>query len=188
MENNSGNQLEKALLTPSIKGRRYRSMRWKISLGSSLILLAVVMMFCFISYLGLMANFDNQRDVEYRRYSREINNLIKNTSQNLYQLAEMIPFLDGMKIALLKSDGEGISRAFDQHWALLQFHNGVEFVHFYNIGNQLNASWDSLDTNIDGNSILPTWVSQVNQSERPINPLLFRESCIQYIVAPLLVE
>ena len=87
MENNSGNQLEKAPLTPSIKGRRYRSMRWKISLGSSLILLAVVMMFCFISYLGLMANFDNQRDVEYRRYSREINSLIKNTSQNLYPVS-----------------------------------------------------------------------------------------------------
>ena len=188
MENNSGNQLEKAHLIPSIKGRKFRSLRWKISLGSSLILLAVVMMFCFISYLGLMANFDNQRDVEYRRYSREINSLIKNTSQNLYQLAEMIPFLDGMKNALLKSDGEGISRAFDQHWALLQFHNGVEFIHFYNPGNQLNASWDSLDTNNDGNSLLPTWVSHVNQSERPINPLLCRESCMQYIVAPLLVE
>jgi hypothetical protein len=91
----------------------------------------------------------------------------------------MIPFLDGMKKALLTNDGESISKVFDLHWALLQFHNGVEFVHFYNPQNQLNASWDSLDTHMDGNILLSTWVSHVNQSERPINPLLCRESCIQ---------
>ncbi|TXI42435.1 MAG: EAL domain-containing protein [Nitrosomonas sp.] len=188
MENSSGIKVEKAPIVSNPKGRRFRSLRWKISLSSSMILLAVVMLFCFVSYLGLMANFDNQREVEYHRYSREVNSLIKNTSQNLYQLAEMIPFLDGMKKALLTNDGESISKVFDLHWALLQFHNGVEFVHFYNPQNQLNASWDSLDTHMDGNILLSTWVSHVNQSERPINPLLCRESCIQYIVAPLLVE
>ncbi|OQW80733.1 MAG: GGDEF domain-containing protein, partial [Proteobacteria bacterium ST_bin16] len=188
MENSSRIKVEKAPIVSNPKGRRFRSLRWKISLSSSMILLAVVMLFCFVSYLGLMANFDNQREVEYHRYSREINSLIKNTSQNLYQLAEMIPFLDGMKKALLTNDGESISKVFDLHWALLQFHNGVEFVHFYNPQNQLNASWDSLDTHMDGNILLSTWVSHVNQSERPINPLLCRESCIQYIVAPLLVE
>ncbi|UJP02746.1 MAG: EAL domain-containing protein [Nitrosomonas sp.] len=188
MENSSRIKLEKAPIVSNPKGRRFRSLRWKISLSSSMILLAVVMLFCFVSYLGLMANFDNQREVEYHRYSREVNSLIKNTSQNLYQLAEMIPFLDGMKKALLTNDGESISKVFDLHWALLQFHNGVEFVHFYNPQNQLNASWDSLDTHMDGNILLSTWVSHVNQSERPINPLLCRESCIQYIVAPLLVE
>ena len=153
-----------------------------------MILLAVVMLFCFISYLVLMANFDNQREVEYQRYSREVTSLIKNTSQNLYQLAEMIPFLNGMKSALLINDGESISKVFDSHWALLQFHNGVEFVYFYNPQNQLSASWDSLDKHIEGDNLLSTWVSDVNQSERPINPLLCRESCIQHIVAPLLVE
>ena len=188
MENSSGIKLEKAPVVSNPKGRRFRSLRWKISLSSSMILLAVVMLFCFVSYLGLMANFNNQREVEYHRYSREVNSLIKNTSQNLHQLAEMIPFLDSMKKALLTNDGESISKVFDLHWALLQFHNGVEFVHFYNPQNQLNASWDSLDTHMDGNIMLSTWVSHVNQSERPINPLLCRESCIQYIVAPLLVE
>lgn len=181
-------KLEKAPIAPNHKSRRFRSLRWKISLSSSLILLAVVMLFCFVSYLGLMANFDNQREDNYRRYSREVNSLIQNTSQNLYQLAEMIPFLDGMKKPLLMNDEEAISNVFDSHWALLQFHNSVEFIHFYNPSNQLSASWDSLATNIDDSILLSNWVRQVNQSERPINPLLCRESCIQYIIAPLLVE
>ena len=170
------------------KGRKFRSLRWKISLGSSLILLAVVSLFCFVSYLGLMTNFSNQQEVEHRRYSLEINSLVTNTTRNLHQLAEMIPFLDGMKKALLLNDGESISQVFDAHWALLQFHNGVEFIDFYNSSNQLNASWDSLDVTIDDNQLLSKWVSHVNQSEHPINPLLCRESCIQYLIAPILVE
>ena len=188
MDKSLENKLVKAQMASGHKERRFRSLRWKISLSSSLILLAVVMLFCVVSYLSLMANFDNQRDIEYKRYSREIDNLIKNSSQNLQQLAEIIPFLDGMKKALLMNDGENIGKAFDQHWALLQFHNGVEFVHFYNPLNQLNASWDNLESKIDDNDLLLQWVSHVNRFEQPTNPLLCRESCIQYIIAPLLVE
>lgn len=151
-------------------------------------LLAVVLLFCVVSYLSLMANFDNQRDSEHKRYSREIDKLIKDTTQNLQQLAEMIPFLDGMKKALLMDDDESIGKVFDQQWALLQFHNGIEFVHFYDQLNQPNARWDNSELNIADNDLLSSWVSHVNQTEQPVYPLLCRESCIQYIVAPLLVE
>ena len=168
--------------------RRFRSLRWKISLGSSFILLIVVMLFCFISYLGLMDNFDRQRKVEYKRYSREINSLIKNTSRNLFNLAETIPFLDGMRNALLTNDIEFITRIFDPHWALLQIHNNVEFVLFFNSLNQLNASWDNLEVHMSEQDLIEVWVSQVNQNEKPISPLLCRETCIQYIIAPLLIE
>ena len=177
----------KPYIASGYKKRKFRSLRWKISLSSSLILLAVVTLFCLISYLGLRENFDNQRETDYRRYSREIGKLINNTSQNLYQLAEIIPFLDGMKKALLINDGERIGSAFDQHWALLQLHNNVEFVYFYDQFNQFNSGWDNSGSRLNEKDILP-WVSQVNQSEQPINPLLCREKCIQYSVVPLLVE
>ncbi len=170
------------------EARKFRSLRWKISLGSSMILLAVVMLFCFISYLSLMYNFNNQREVEYSRYEREISSLIKNTSKNLFNLAEMIPFLDGMKGALLTNESDLIKKAFDAHWVLLQFYNNVELVHFYDSQNQLNASWDSLDIHVADNSLILKWINQVNRSELPINPLLCTNSCIQYIVAPLLVQ
>lgn len=187
MNKNSENNLV-TRMAPDHQERKFRSLRWKISLSSSLILLAVVTLFCIVSYLSLMDNFNNQRDIEYRRYSREIDNLIKNTSQNLHQLAAMIPFLDGMNKALLTNDGENIHQVFDHHWALLQFHNGVEFIHFYNQLNQLDAHWGHLGSIIDQDDLLLEWVSNVNQLERPISPLLCRESCIQYIITPLLIE
>lgn len=183
------NKLEnEATVALSQETRKFRSLRWKISLGSSMILLAVVTLFCFISYLSLMHNFNNQREVEYSRYTREISSLIKNTSKNLFNLAEMIPFLDGMKGALLINESGLIKKAFDAHWALLQFHNNVEFIYFYDSQNRFNASWDSLDIHVTDQSLILEWVSQVNQNELPINPLLCIDSCIQYIVAPLLVQ
>jgi len=187
MDKNSENNLV-TRMTPDHQERKFRSLRWKISLSSSLILLAVVTLFCIVSYLSLMDNFDNQRDIEYRRYSREIDNLIKNTSQNLHQIAAMIPFLDGMNKVLLTNDGENIRQVFDQHWALLQFHNGVEFIHFYNQLNQLDAHWGNSGSTVDQDDLLLEWVVNVNQLEQPIGPLLCRESCIQYIITPLLVE
>ncbi|MDH5553391.1 MAG: GGDEF domain-containing protein, partial [Nitrosomonas sp.] len=89
--------------------RAFLSLKWKISLLSSLILLAVVLLFCTISYLGLMENFDNQRNAEYQRYEREVDTLIKSSSQELRQIAEMIPFLEDMSKVLHKGDKERIN-------------------------------------------------------------------------------
>ena len=118
-----------------VEERSFLSLKWKISLLSSLILLAVVLLFCTISYLGLMDNFKNQRNAEYQRYEREVDTLIKSSSQDLRQVAEMIPFLEDMSKALHKGDKDRINAVFDQHWSLLQFHNGIELVRFYNRSN-----------------------------------------------------
>lgn len=174
--------------TSDCKERKFLSLRWKISLLSSLILLAVVLLFCTVSYLGLMANFDGQRDAEHQRNAREVDTLIKNSSQGLRQVAEMIPFLDNMGVALSEGDAAKINSVFDRHWALLQFHNGVEFVRFYSRTNQLIASWETLRPALYDTETMLTWVMNVNLQEEPISPLLCRKNCIQSIVAPLLVE
>lgn len=151
-------------------------------------MLAVVLAFCMVSYLGLMANFDNQRDVEYSRYQREIDSLIKNTSQKMRHMADTIPFLDEMAAVLQTSDSKKISDVFEHHWALLQFHNGVEFVRFYDQSSQLIAKWGSFEPGSDTDEIMLNWVNGVNQLEQPISSLLCRESCMQYTISPLLVE
>ncbi len=173
---------------PDTKERTFLSFKWKITSLSSLILLAVVLLFCFVSYLGLVTNFDNQRNIEYQRFSREINSLLERLSRGLRQQAETIPFLDGMSEALLSDDKEKITDIFDQHWTLLHFHNGVEFVRFYNASNQLTADWGVTESSHNDDEIILEWVKQVNQEEAPINPLLCRKSCIQLTVAPLLIE
>jgi diguanylate cyclase (GGDEF)-like protein/PAS domain S-box-containing protein len=167
--------------------RSFFSLKWKISLLSSLILIAVVMLFCMVSYYGLMINFENQREVEFQRYEREVDALIKNTSRDLRQMAEMIPFLDGMNDALRSGDEREINQMFDRHWALLQFHKGIELVRFYNQSNQTIASWNVLMVDKTVTDSMHSWVQSVNIREQPISPILCRKNCMQFIVAPLLV-
>ncbi|MCP5244993.1 MAG: EAL domain-containing protein [Burkholderiales bacterium] len=173
---------------PDTRDSTFLSFKWKITSFSSLILLAVVLLFCFVSYLGLVANFNDQRNLEHNRFEREIESLIERLSRGLRQQAETIPFLDGMGEALLSDDNEKISKIFDQHWTLLHFHNGVEFVRFYNPSNELTADWGIIESSPHDNEIILEWVKQVNKNEIPINPLLCRRNCIQLTVAPLLIE
>ena len=168
--------------------RAFLSLKWKISLLSSLILLAVVLLFCTISYLGLMDNFDSQRNAQYQRYEREVDSLIKSTSKELRQVAEMIPFLEDMNKVLHKGDKERINSVFAKHWALLQFHNGIELVRFYSKSNQLVVDWEIFDSSLYEHESMQSWVEDVNLKEQPISPLLCRASCMQFFVAPLLVD
>lgn len=175
--------------TNETHGRKFRSFGWKIASLSSLILLAVVLLFCTVSYLGLITNFESQRENEFDRYGRELDSLIERLSTGLRQQAEAIPFLDGMPEALLSNNNTKIKQVFDRHWPLIHFNSGVESVRFYSASSQLIADWsNSLDNNPDDDMLIQEWVKQVNYQEKPIHPLLCKKSCIQHTVAPLLIE
>ena len=175
---------------------RFLSLKWKILLLSSVILLVVIVSFCIISYLDQMSSFENNQDRVYQRHEREVALLIKNSSQSLRQIVQMIPFLDSMSAALRMNNGENVKLVFDQHWPLLQFHNGVEFVRFYSKSSQLIASWGVTESGVcEHNTILDceedvmhSWVNNVNQSELPFSSILCKDHCMQLIIAPLLVE
>ena len=174
--------------TTKHQAHKFLSFRWKIISLSSFILFAVVLLFCTVSYFGLIANFNNQREIEFKRYDRDITSLIERLSLGLRQQAEAFSFLDGMPEAILSNDGEKIEQVFNRHWSLMHFNSGIETVRFYNTSNQLIANWTSLEKKTDDESFVLEWVKQVNHFEKPIHPLLCKKNCIQHTVAPLLIE
>ncbi|MEO7560688.1 MAG: GGDEF domain-containing protein, partial [Nitrosospira sp.] len=105
MEQNLHNGTVQRDGTVSSKPHRFLGLKWKVLLLSSLILFAIVASFSAITYLRLIDNFERERDVQHQRYASEVEGLIKEISQDLHQLAEMIPFLEGMSTALLMSNG-----------------------------------------------------------------------------------
>ncbi|MEO5702704.1 MAG: EAL domain-containing protein [Gammaproteobacteria bacterium] len=163
----------------------FLSLKWKITLLTSLILLGVVVFFCAISYFNLVEQFADQGEDQHQLYAKEMQGLIDQNSQKLHQLGRTIPLLENMDTALLTSNKPGIVHAFDQHWALLQLHNGIEVARFYNTSNELLASWgDAAPNEIVA---MQNWVSEVNQQELPLSPLNCDANCVQYAVEPLLV-
>src|SRR5687768_8394980 len=94
------NKLQKGMSqledTENLPEYRFLGLKWKVLLLSSLILIAIVTAFTGITYLSLMNDFENQRLMQHERYTSEVEGLIKQTSQNLHQFAELIPLLGGM--------------------------------------------------------------------------------------------
>lgn len=173
--------------TPKPETKKFISLKWKVLLLSSLILFAIVTSFCAISYLSLVDHFENQSDSQHQRYIQEVEGLIEQTSQSLHQFAGTIPFLKGMDTGLLASDGEAILKAFDQHWGLLQLHNGIDLVRFYNTSNRLLARWGIAESEVPDSDALLKWIRDVNSREQPISPISCAERCLQYAVEPLLI-
>lgn len=167
---------------------KFVSLKWKISLLSSLILLIVVTIFSIINYKSLIDNIDQQSDLQYQRHVREVEKLIEQISNNSHQLIRMIPFLKGMDTALSTQNDKQIAMSFDHHWPLLQLQNGIEAVRFYDHSNQLLIGWESFDADIQRDMLILEHVREVNLHEQPANPMICIESCIQYTIEPLLVE
>jgi hypothetical protein len=65
---------------------RFASLKWKISLLSSIILLIVVTTFSIINYQRFIDNIDQQSDLQYQRYAKEVEKLIEQISSSSHQL------------------------------------------------------------------------------------------------------
>ncbi len=163
------------------------SLKWKVLLLSSLILIAIVVSFTGITYRSLMNDFENQRDVQHQRYALEVKGLIEQISNNLHQLAHLIPFLEGMSSALLSGSGAKINQVFDTDWAPLQLNNDIELIRFYDSSNALLAKW-GMSESYPQESVMLKWVEEANHREQPLTPLSCDKSCTQFTVTPLLVE
>ena len=179
----SGNPLQGA----EKAGRKFLSLKWKVLLLSSLILIAIVVSFTGITYRSLMNDFENQRDVQHQRYALEVKGLIEQISNNLHQLAHLIPFLEGMSSALLSGSGAKINQVFDTDWAPLQLNNDIELIRFYDSSNALLAKW-GMSESYPQESVMLKWVEEANHREQPLTPLSCDKSCTQFTVTPLLVE
>src|SRR5690606_34815018 len=134
-----------------------------------------------------MNDFESQRREQHQRYASEVEGLIDQISKNLHQFAELIPFLEGMGTDLLANDGAKIAETFEPYWAPLQLNKGIELIRFYDHSNQLLASWGPVESDAHDAAML-SWVRHVNEREQPSSPLKCQKSCMQFAVAPLLVE
>ena len=165
----------------------FLSLKWKVLLLSSLILISIVVSFTGITYLSLLDDFEAQRSAQHKRYASEVEGLIDQISKDLHQLAELLPLLEGMGTDLLAANGENIAKTFDPYWASLQLNKGIELIRFYDNSDRLLASWGVPESDTH-ESVMLNWIREVNAREKPISSLSCQNKCIQFMVVPLLVE
>ncbi|MBA4143157.1 MAG: EAL domain-containing protein [Nitrosospira sp.] len=184
------NNLHKGLVSldgTTSPGHRFFGLKWKVLLLSSLILIAIVVSFTWITYVSLMNDSEHQRTMQHQRYASEVEGLIDQIAKNLHQLGELVPVMEGMGPNLLAGDQKSLAETFDPYWASLQLNKGIELVRFYDASHQLLASWGVAASETD-EAVMLDWVRKVNAREQPISPLSCKESCTQFVAAPMLVE
>ncbi len=162
-------------------------LKWKVLLLTSLILIAIVVSFTSITYLSLIRDFESQRSAQHQRYASEVEGLMDQISRNLHQFAELLPSLQGMGTGLLDGSTVKVAEAFDPYWASLQLNKGIELLRFYDQSSRLLAGWGAPESAMY-DKIMLGWVREVNGQEKPISPRACQKDCMQFAVAPLLVE
>ncbi|MFQ5559930.1 MAG: EAL domain-containing protein, partial [Nitrospinota bacterium] len=166
----------------------FLSLKWRTLLVFSLVLLAINISFSALGYRKHLTQFEAQRESARLRYSEEVDGLLMYVSNHLQQLGGIVPSLSGMSSALISGEASKISRAFDDHWALLQFDMGIDAVRFYNKSGEMLLSWKVPDLTDLDSSLMEGWIRQVEKNEYPITALDCSADCRLYAIVPMLAN
>ncbi|MFZ0257076.1 MAG: EAL domain-containing protein [Gammaproteobacteria bacterium] len=168
--------------------RGYLSLKWKAIGLTTLILLSTVFSLSSFGYLTLMLQFDQERQLAYESYQKQIDALTHQSYRRLEEFAELIPSLRGMREALSSGDAEHIRNAFGLHWAGLQIITDFDTARFYDGNGGYLAGWGSTGLREQSPFAAPPSVRKSYERQRPVQVLECAVQCIQYVALPLFVQ
>ncbi|WP_413438828.1 EAL domain-containing protein [Sulfuriferula sp. GW1] len=170
---------------PASRSRRFFSLRWKIIIPLSLVLLAVNASLSYINYNGQRAQFElahKASEAQSRRFAAEV---ITQLGTQLEMSANLIPNLSDVHGAVVNGDKTALQLYYQRYWDALHFNSGLEQVLFFKPDGQLFASWKENSTQVD-EAALSAQVRQVIADEHPQRLLACTTSCLYYFIIPVL--
>ncbi|MBI5016446.1 MAG: EAL domain-containing protein [Deltaproteobacteria bacterium] len=167
---------------------RRLSLKWKVSVLTSLVFVALGVSFSLLTYTNLQAQFDRQRQLARENYRREAEGLLQQSLQRLQQVAAVIPSLGGMGEALRSGNNAALLRAFEGHWGDLQIDWNLDVVQFFDAGGRRVGAWGKSGLREPSGKAVPEWVRDVSRTERPVSMLLGAGEWLQCSAVPLLLD
>ncbi|RMH13667.1 MAG: PAS domain S-box protein, partial [Gammaproteobacteria bacterium] len=153
-----------------------------------LTLTIIVLLYSLSSYIALMKNLHDRQQVRNQNYARELAALLRSTAADLQQVAEMVPFLGGVESALHNRQMPHINQVLERYWTLMQIQNGIELLRIHDRRNDLVAIKSAVGVRFPDDGVMKKWISDVNASEKPISPVICHDTCMQFVIAPLLIR
>jgi diguanylate cyclase (GGDEF)-like protein len=118
---------------------RFVSLKWKVGLIVSLVLIVVNSLITLVAYHQSNQQFVEQKLDLLRQQQRTISGLLQRDYEQLTSFASFIPLLSSGA-----SDGRGetdLSEILERHSALLSLEWGIESLSFFGVGGELVYSW-----------------------------------------------
>ncbi|MET0026759.1 MAG: EAL domain-containing protein [Candidatus Thiodiazotropha sp.] len=176
---------DRGLLNPPESNREpyFLSLKWKVMLLFSLVLLIINAGLAGMGYLQQHGLFETYQEQIREQQNRQVKSLLETSFYRLEQVALMIPSL--AEAATQSADislSEKLTRFFTHGAATLELEWGLEEAAFFARDNSLQFNWQTGEL---GKPFLDL-VSAVNQMEMPMTLLQCNIRCSQYVAAPLL--
>ena len=167
------------------KLRRFFSLKWKIIVPLSMVLLIVNASLSYINYRSQRAQFEHARiasETQSRRFAAEV---ITQLGVHLETSATLIPNLTDVHSAISNGDEAALQRYYQRYWSALHLNSGLEQVLFFKPDGQLFASWKDDSMQVD-EFALSALVRQVIAEEQPQRLLACASTCLYYYIVPVL--
>ncbi|MED5295370.1 MAG: EAL domain-containing protein [Pseudomonadota bacterium] len=164
---------------------------WRVVTLTSLLLVALAVLFTYLSYTNLTRQFTASRQEQIERQQRELEFAIRRSENGLQQLAGLIAASPDLGPALrrptLPSSAAELSPDLASLWPSLQLEAGVERMLVYDDqAGQVMALGGEPDQQAP--SRYTRWMATVMREERPLSPLECAPQCRQYAVVPVLAD
>ena len=169
----------------SARLRHFFSLKWKIIVPLSLVLLAVNASLSYINYSSQRAEFDSMRsasETQSRRFAAEV---ITQLGAQLETPANLIPNLTDVHNAIANGDKAALQHHYQRYWSALHLNSGLEQVLFFRPDGQLFASWQE-DPKRVNEPALSALARRVIIEERPQHLLACAATCLYYYMVPVL--
>ncbi len=171
--------------TQSAQFRQFFSLKWKIILPLSLVMLAVNASLSYINYSNQHAQFDSARNASEIRSQRFAAEVVAQLGTQLQTSANLVSSLTDVHRALVNSDATELQQYYQRYWSALHLNSGLEQVLFFNPQGQLLANWkeDAIRLNEPD---LPVLVRQIVIDKQPQHLLACAATCFYYYIVPVL--
>jgi len=156
---------------------RFVSLKWKFTLGLSVILISLYSVYSYYVYREASDNFSHSRAIAQEN---QINIARALTDESFFVLERFIE-----SIVMLQKEGNGIVQLtdmFDQHWLQWQMIWGMGNISLYQPNGELVKNWgDILYTS-------KKEIIDIVKQEHPLRKIICQQDCDQQVLIPVLLN
>lgn len=170
----------------ALDGARFLSLKWKLILTLSVVLLSVNGGVSWLDYQNRLAAFAERRSVERTRHLNEALALKQSGARQMQRMADMTASLISMAEMARQSQVQPWQgAAFDAYWAALQLNLNIEEMRFYDAGGRLTRMLGAMEA---GTGLELAQVREALRREASLAWLDCTRQCMQSAAAPVLAE
>jgi len=162
----------------------FMSLKWQVAISVSLILICGFGIITSLGHSNLQQTYINERGRVYEDRQRSVNTALKSIQLQLTRIAS---HLQGLASQNTDSDivKSKLSQVIHTNWDQLSFDWGVDSLMLYGPEGEV---WQAMGKPIIQNLVSQQWLDDAHRSEAPLDKVLCRRSCWQFVAVPVLVN